>query len=218
MRQAQLRSAWAERLLSGSGGATDAARREQAVANRAARAVSRQQVRGLDTPFYFNQRVNHTDGSLATFKQRVLINANYYAPGGPVYLLNSGETSASASYLSAGEPYTLAQATGGMLLIMEHRYYGESYPVPDMSGPNMRFLTVDNALEDIAYFIRNARPFVKSTIGVDISPGSKWVAVGGSYAGTLATWARAKYPDLVHAAYASSAPVLALADFYQYDE
>ncbi|KAJ2695779.1 hypothetical protein H4R19_005812, partial [Coemansia spiralis] len=217
VRQAQLRNAWTERLLS-DGAATDAARRDQAVTSSAVQGVVRQQIRSPSTPYYFDQMVSHTDGSQATFKQRVFANADYYTPGGPVYLLNSGETSASPAYLTAGEPYTLAKATGGLLLIMEHRYYGESYPVSDMSGPSMRFLTVNNALEDIAHFIRNARPFVKSAIDVDISPTSKWIAIGGSYSATLAAWARAKYPNLVHAAYASSAPVLARADFYQYDE
>ncbi|KAJ1721794.1 hypothetical protein LPJ61_005995 [Coemansia biformis] len=215
VRQMQQRTIWAERqLLAGA----SAVRTEHMAIGRAARGMVRQQTRSLATPFYFDQVVDHSAGNLTTFKQRVFINANYYSPGGPVYLLNSGETPASPSYLVAGEPFTLAKATGGMVLIIEHRYYGESYPVADMSGPNMRYLTVDNALEDIAHFIRNAAPFVKSAIGVDISPGSKWVAVGGSYSATLAAWARQKYPALIHAAYSSSAPVLARADFFQYDE
>jgi thymus-specific serine protease len=40
--------------------------------------------------------------------------------------------------------------------------------------------------------------------------------VGGSYAGNLAAWMRLAYPELVFAAYASSAPVNALIDDWQY--
>ncbi|KAJ2354022.1 hypothetical protein GGF43_003350, partial [Coemansia sp. RSA 2618] len=177
-----------------------------------------QQRRSLDTPYSFDQVIDHFGSNQTTFKQRVFINDKYYVPGGPIYLFNSGETPASPAYLSNGEPHTLSKATGGMLIIMEHRYYGQSYPVSDMSGPNMKYLTIDNALEDIAYFIRSAAAFVKDSIGTDISSSSKWVAVGGSYSATLAVWARKKYPDLIHAAYASSAPVLIEPDFYQYDQ
>lgn len=38
--------------------------------------------------------------------------------------------------------------------------------------------------------------------------------VGGSYSATMATWARLKYPHLIDAAYASSAPLRAVADFF----
>ncbi|KAI8324022.1 peptidase S28, partial [Martensiomyces pterosporus] len=167
---------------------------------------------------YFQQKVDHFGLNDTTFKQRIYINGDSYAADGPVYLFNSGETPASPSYLIAGEPYNLAKATNGMVIIMEHRYYGDSYPVDDLSGPNMKYLTVENALEDIAYFIRNSATFVQSAIGVTITPQSKWVATGGSYSANLAVWARLEYPDLIHAAYASSAPVLAEIDFYQYDQ
>ncbi|KAJ1793860.1 hypothetical protein LPJ67_001129 [Coemansia sp. RSA 1938] len=212
MRQAQQQRIWTEHLLTG-----DNTGKQEMPAGIAYEREGFQQRRSINTPYWFDQVIDHF-GSNQTFKQRIFINDDEYVPGGPVYLFNSGETPASPAYLSGGEPHTLAKATGGMLIIMEHRYYGKSYPVSNMSGPNMKYLNIDNALEDIAYFIRNAAGFVKDTIGVDISPASKWVATGGSYSATLAVWARKKYPDLIHAAYASSAPVLIEPDFYQYDQ
>lgn len=37
--------------------------------------------------------------------------------------------------------YTLAQEHNAMLVNVEHRFYGESYPTLDMSTDNLQFLT-----------------------------------------------------------------------------
>jgi pimeloyl-ACP methyl ester carboxylesterase len=47
---------------------------------------------------------------------------------------------------------------------------------------------------------------------------SAWVAFGGSYPGSLATWLKLKYPSLLRGAVGSSAPVFAEYDYVQYAE
>ena len=60
----------------------------------------------------------------------------------------------------------------------------------NLSTENLKFLSVDQALADLAYFI--------SEIKQDASLRNAQVIVfGGSYAGNLAAWMRLKYPHLV---------------------
>lgn len=47
---------------------------------------------------------------------------------------------------------------------------------------------------------------------------SRVVTIGGSYAGNLAAWFRLKYPHISHGSIASSAPLTAKANFFEYME
>jgi pimeloyl-ACP methyl ester carboxylesterase len=69
------------------------------------------------------------------------------------------------------------------------------------------YLSSEQALADLAYFIE------AMTVKYEVPEGTKWIAFGGSYSGSLAAWLRAKYPHLVHGAVSASAPLLAKADF-----
>lgn len=73
-------------------------------------------------------------------------------------------------------------------------------------------MTVDQALADLAYFI----DFIKTN--VPQLKNSKVILAGGSYAGTMATWFKHQYPRHCAGAWASSAPLLAKADFVEYKE
>ncbi|KAG9348302.1 hypothetical protein JZ751_002037 [Albula glossodonta] len=81
----------------------------------------------------------------------------------------------------------------------------------DMSTSNLRYLSSRQALADLAHF----RTVMAEERGLT---NSKWVAFGGSYPGSLAAWFRLKYPQLVHAAVATSAPVHAVVNFPEYLE
>lgn len=72
----------------------------------------------------------------------------------------------------------------------------------------MKWNSVDQALADLAYFIT----YIKSQI--PSLANSKVILVGGSYAATMVTWMRQKYPTLMAGAWASSAPLIAKADFF----
>lgn len=106
---------------------------------------------------HFQNETLYEPHTNATFNLRYWFDASYYKPGGPVIVLQSGETDATARlpYLQKGILAQLAQATHGIGVVLEHRYYGESFPTPDLSTKNLRFLTTEQALADEAYFAQN---------------------------------------------------------------
>lgn len=84
----------------------------------------------------------------------------------------------------------------------------------DVSDENLRFLTVDQALADAAHFIEH----IKSNSVTPGAQNSPVIVIGGHYSGSLAAWMRQNYPHLVAGAWASSAPVFAVYDHFQYKE
>lgn len=68
------------------------------------------------------------------------------------------------------------------------------YFLSNTSSENLQYLSVDQALADVAYFIetkKKERNLENSTV----------VVFGGSYAGNMAAWARLKYPHLIKVIY-----------------
>lgn len=74
----------------------------------------------------------HSNGS---FDLRYWFDAQYYKPGGPVIVLQSGETSGVGRlpFLQKGIVNILTKATNGIGVILEHRYYGTSVPTENLS-------------------------------------------------------------------------------------
>jgi hypothetical protein len=97
---------------------------------------------------YFSQPLDHFSDSLGiTFGQRYWVNSRHYVKGGPVIVLDGGETSGVGMnphfgswivlriaypaintdrlpFLDTGIVDILAQATNGLGIVLEHRYYG----------------------------------------------------------------------------------------------
>ncbi|XP_067948352.1 putative serine protease K12H4.7 [Watersipora subatra] len=159
---------------------------------------------------WFQQQLDHFNPQeTRTWQQRYFTNGTFYKPGGPIFLQIGGEGTADPIWMVTGAWTTYAQEYNALMFQVEHRYYGKSHPVSDLSTPNMKYLTSEQALEDLANFITTTSAKMNLT-------GSKWITFGGSYPGSLATWMRMKYPHLIHAAVASSAPLVAVADFSDY--
>ena len=90
---------------------------------------------------------------------------------------------------------------------MEHRFYGESIPYGNATTENYRYLTVEQALADLAGFTAFYKSLVPQTAD------AKWVAFGGSYPGALSSWYRSSYPSLTVGSLSSSGVVNCIIDY-----
>jgi hypothetical protein len=77
----------------------------------------------------FTQPLDHFHNSTdATFPQRFWVNSRHYEPrpGAPVIVIDGGETNGEdrLPFLDTGIADILARATGGVGVVLEHRYYG----------------------------------------------------------------------------------------------
>ncbi|KAG6002425.1 hypothetical protein E4U21_003099 [Claviceps maximensis] len=158
----------------------------------------------------------HSDGF---FNLRYWVDVSHYKAGGPVIILASGETQIEnrRSYLQHGIVPILTKATGGVGVVLEHRYYGTSWPTNDTDTKSYRFLSVDQALADTAYFSRHFQ--VPGLEQHNLSaPAAPHILYGGSYAGGFAAFARKLYPHVFWGAISSSGVTGAIVDFWQYAE
>lgn len=151
---------------------------------------------------------NFSDNSTSTFSQRYAVDATYWDGKGPIFYEIGGEGTLGGA--PDGYIATLAQNYSALLIALEHRFYGESIPNNDMSTENLKYLTVEQALADLANFIDYYK--VAGNTG-----DSTWFIFGGSYPGALSSWFRAAYPDKTAGALSSSGVVNAIIDFPQFD-
>ncbi|KAL1859640.1 hypothetical protein Daus18300_009505 [Diaporthe australafricana] len=158
----------------------------------------------------------HSDG---TFNNRYWFDASHYKPGGPVILFVAGEASGDYRFplLEKGIVYQLASAHGGIGVILEHRYYGTSFPFEDIAIEDARFLTTEQSLADAAYFAQNVVfPGLESENLT--SSGAPWIVYGVSYSGGQSAFIRKLYPDVFWGGISSSGVTEAIIDYWRYFE
>ncbi|KAF2186519.1 peptidase S28 [Zopfia rhizophila CBS 207.26] len=167
---------------------------------------------------FFRNETRYEPHSNDTFELRYWFDASNYKEGGPVFVLLGGETSGAdrLPFLQKGIVAQVTQATGGLGVILEHRYYGTSFPVPDLSTENLRFLSTEQSLAEIAYFATHVK---FEGLNKDLTaPGTPWIVYGGSYAGAQAAFLRVAYPDIFYGAISSSGVTKAIYDYWEYFE
>uniref|UniRef100_A0A1B0DNK3 Uncharacterized protein n=1 Tax=Phlebotomus papatasi TaxID=29031 RepID=A0A1B0DNK3_PHLPP len=169
--------------------------------------------RTLVTEEWIEQKLdNFDDNNNATYQMRYLANAEFYQPGGPIFIYVGGEWSVSPGWITGGHTFDMARELNGYLFYTEHRFYGQSRPTPDLSFENLQYLHVNQALADLAHFIEVKKQEIPGASSSGV------ILVGASYSATMVTWFRQYYPHLINGAWSSSAPLLAKADFVEYFE
>jgi Serine carboxypeptidase S28 len=77
---------------------------------------------------------------------------------------------------------------------------------------NLRYLDTDQALEDLAHFIRYQKTVIPGASNSGV------ILVGASYAGGMVAWFMQRHPTLANGAWSSSAPLRAKVDFPEFKE
>jgi hypothetical protein len=176
--------------------------------------------RNISVPVdFFHNDTRYEPHSNGSFNLRYWFDDTYYEPGGPVFVLLGGETDGSdrLPFLQKGIVHQVIKATKGLGVILEHRYYGTSFPTEDLTTENLRFLSTEQALAEVDYFARNVQ-FKGHEDKNLTAPNTPWVVYGGSYAGAQAAFLRVTYPDTFYGAISSSGVTQAIYDFWQYFE
>lgn len=159
----------------------------------------------IDMPIdHFPHKSIYRPHTKATFKQRFFFDDYYYKPGGPVYLYISGEVDGPDRFenLQNGIIQILMQATNGLGVILENRYYGESFPFENSSTDNLAYLTTEQTIADSAYFAQHVKfPGVKHDL---TAPHTPWILYGGSLAGAETAFTVKTYGDVVYGGIAAS--------------
>ncbi|XP_059371171.1 thymus-specific serine protease [Carassius carassius] len=160
-----------------------------------------------------HQPLNHFDRKDdKTFPQKFFVNDVYWQRSdGPVFLYIGGEGPLSKFSVLFGHHVDMAERHGALLVALEHRFYGQSINPDGLETENLRDLSSQQALVDLAAF----HHYISQRFS--LSHKNTWISFGGSYAGALSAWLRGKFPHLIYGAVASSAPVQAQLDFSSYN-
>ncbi|KAJ7591573.1 peptidase S28 [Mycena floridula] len=174
----------------------------------------------ISTVYYFDQLIDHQNPSRGTFKQRYWHTWEFYEPGGPIILSTPGESNADGfeGYLTNSTINGLiAQQQKGATVVIEHRFFGLSNPLPDLSVQSLQYLTIQQAIDDLVYFATNVK--LPMPGGDKVGPKqAPWILIGGSYSGALTSWTMVNKPGVFFAGYSSSGVVQAITDYWAYFE
>jgi len=177
-----------------------------------------------DTPYnwttltYGEQYVDHFGFTeTQTFEQRYLVNTDYWRPPshpdgpGPIFFYCGNEGYIETFAGNSGFMFDIAGQYGALLLFLEHRYYGHSFPFGSAEAAyantsTLQFLTSEQAIADFAHFLTWFKSDASTACEgkcVDVPV----IGFGGSYGGMLSSWMRIKYPHILAGAIAASAPI-----------
>lgn len=166
---------------------------------------------------WFDQTLDHFSPSdHRQFKQRYYEFLDYYeVSNGPIFLKICGESTCPG----IANDYTsvLAKKFGAALVSLEHRYYGNSSPFQLATTENLRYLSSKQALFDLAVFRQYYQEALNSKYNRSNVDGP-WFVFGISYPGALSAWFRLKFPHLTCGSLASSAVVLSVYNFTEFDK
>ncbi|OIV94828.1 hypothetical protein TanjilG_22025 [Lupinus angustifolius] len=150
------------------------------------------------------------------FQQRYYEFLDYFQfPDGPIFLVICGEYSCNG--IKNDYIVVLAKKFGAAVVSLEHRYYGKSSPFKSLATENLRYFSSKQALFDLAVFRHYYQDSLNSKLNRTKTE-NPWFVFGVSYPGALSAWFRLKFPHLTCGSLASSAVVLAVYNYTEFDQ
>ncbi|CAD5228316.1 unnamed protein product [Bursaphelenchus okinawaensis] len=162
---------------------------------------------------YVTQNWDHFDkDNKETWQNHYQVQSRYHDNSSEtVFLLIGGEGTSSPLFVCLDDVniMTMAREHKALVIQSEHRFFGPKEQLFNTTTENYKYLTTEQALEDLAHLIDHVNQEYKFK-------NPKWVAFGGSYPGTMAALFRIVHPDKTVGNVASSAPLYPKVDFYEY--
>ncbi|KAK9693685.1 Serine carboxypeptidase S28 [Popillia japonica] len=104
------------------------------------------------------QKLDHFNPSdNRTWSMRYFSNDQFFKRSGPIFVFIGGEWEINSTELMGGHLFEIASQHGGMMFYTEHRYYGQSIPFKNLTVGNLKYLSADQALIDLVYFIQKMK-------------------------------------------------------------
>lgn len=144
--------------------------------------------------------------------QRYFANNVYYQEGGPIFIYVGGEHAIGTYWLEHGHMHDIAVDLNGYIFGTETRFFGDNKPTSDVSINNLRFLSTEQVLADMAHLIDHIKQQDTRLAHARV------ILVGTMFGGNLATWFRVKYPHYVDGVWSSSSYVEARMNFREFYE
>ena len=159
----------------------------------------------------FKQVIDHssTSPNPETFDQFYFEENDYFDKSNGIIILKIGaETSELEPSGKSDFIRDLAERYNGKVITIQHRFFGSSQPFKNTSIDVLKYLTVEQAVDDYAYFHDNYDSELKSI---------PWLIIGGSYPGLLSAFVKKKYPDMFFASISSAGVVFANDNMTNFD-
>lgn len=134
----------------------------------------------------------------------------YYQEGGPIFIYVGGDFEIGTFWLEHGNMHDIASDLNGFIFGSEMRFFGQNRPTSDVTTGNLRFLSTEQVLADMARLIDHIKQ-------QDLRLAeAKVILVGNMFGGNLATWFSVRYPNQVDGIWSSSSFVEARMNFADY--
>jgi hypothetical protein len=74
-----------------------------------------------------------------------------------------------------------------MTIVLEHRFFGLSSPYSDLNVDSLKFLSIQQAIDDFEHFANNVKLPMPGGDNIKPNVDNSWVLIVGSYSSALIT-------------------------------